>query len=86
MTIYIRDRLILSPENDAGASNPEAAAQKEGLPAWVLPSGLEQKTQAQKISSQSRMFNIIAVRSHGEHPKESGKNIFALSIQATDST
>jgi hypothetical protein len=24
------------------------------------------------------MFNIIAVRSHGEHPEESGKNILAF--------
>ena len=69
MTIYIRDRLVsllpmfplppefcdpvLFPENAAGASNPEAAVQKGGLPAWVSPSDPGQKTEGQRNISET---------------------------------
>ena len=69
---------FLLPAVAAEASSPEGAAQREGLPASVLPSSPKQKMQNSQVIFKPRMLDIMDIRAHGEHPEKSGKNILSL--------
>ena len=76
---------VLFPQNAAEVVIQKQQYKREGYQHGFRHQAQDEKQKNKKISSETLMFHIIAVRSYGEHPEKVERTSLRSVIQATDS-